>query len=89
MAAMINSNSSTPVVKIKYQGAVYEDSIQLNTDIDKTFLLEKAKLLANLKSDTPITLIRTNYGGKLVQSTSELEDGEILEICESQPDNCK
>ena len=76
----------SPVVKLQYHGAVYDNSIRILPSIDNKGLYEAARSLANFPEDTPISLLRLDHKGELVTNPKSLIDGELLEIMEGSPD---
>ncbi|KAG0050647.1 HD domain-containing protein 2 [Gryganskiella cystojenkinii] len=75
----------SPVVKLQYNGAVYDNSIRVLPNTDNKELYKLARNLANFPEDTPITLLRLDRKGELVNNPRDLVDGELLEILEGHP----
>lgn len=76
----------SPVVKLQYHGAVYDNSIRVLPGINNNELYQAARNLANFPEDTPISLLRLDHKGELVTTPRSLVDGELLEIMEGNPD---
>jgi hypothetical protein len=82
-------NPSSPVVKLQYEGAVYDNSIRIMPDTSINQLYHAAKSLASFSDDTVASLIRLDYQGELVTNPRMLKDGELLEIMKGSPENRK
>ncbi|GJJ69316.1 putative hydrolases of HD superfamily [Entomortierella parvispora] len=82
----VSSQATPSVVKLQYNGAVYDNSIRILPTIDNKELYNAARNLANLPKDTPISLLRLDHKGELVTNPRTLIDGELLEIIEGNPD---
>ncbi|KAF9426082.1 HD domain-containing protein 2 [Podila epigama] len=76
----------SPVVKLQYKGAVYDSSIRVLPSLDNKDLYQHAHNLANIPSDSIISLLRLDFKGELVTDPRHLVDGELLEIIEGSPD---
>ncbi|KAF9991100.1 HD domain-containing protein 2 [Mortierella antarctica] len=77
---------TSPVVKLQYNGAVYDNSIRVLPGIDSKELYTAARSLANFPEGTPISLLRLDHQGEIVANPRVLEDGELLEIMEGLPE---
>ncbi|KAG0213059.1 HD domain-containing protein 2 [Mortierella sp. GBA30] len=78
--------STSPVVKLQYNGAVYDNSIRVVPGIDIRELYDAARSLANFPEDISISLLRLDHQGEIVTNPRVLEDGELLEIMEGSPE---
>lgn len=74
--------STSPVVKLQYEGAVYDTSIRVLPTTTSKDLYHSAKNLANLPEETRISLLRLDFRGEIVTDPHVLVDGELLEILE-------
>ncbi|KAI1297781.1 hypothetical protein EDD11_006929 [Mortierella claussenii] len=74
------------VVRLQYNGAVYDNSIRVLPQTDTKELYSSAKNLANLPEDVVVSLLRLDSQGELVTNPRVLNDGELLEIIEGSPD---
>ncbi|KAG0024866.1 HD domain-containing protein 2 [Podila clonocystis] len=72
----------SPVVKLQYRGAVYDNSIRILSTSTSRDLYHSAKNLANLPEETRISLLRLDFKGEIVTDPHVLVDGELLEILE-------
>ncbi|KAG0092991.1 HD domain-containing protein 2 [Podila epicladia] len=70
----------SPVVKLQYEGAVYDSSIRILSSTTSKDLYHSAKNLANLPEETCISLLRLDHKGEIVTNPHILVDGELLEI---------
>lgn len=77
----------SPVVKLQYHGAVYDNSIRILPGTDNKELYDAARNIASFPSSEPISLLRLDHGGELVTDPRLLNDGELIEIMEGAPDN--
>ncbi|KAK3842070.1 MAG: HD domain-containing protein [Linnemannia gamsii] len=77
----------SPVVKLQYHGAVYDNSIRILPGTDKKQLHDSARNVASFPSSTPISLLRLDHQGELVTDPRLLNDGELIEIMEGSPDD--
>ncbi|KAG0322270.1 HD domain-containing protein 2 [Linnemannia gamsii] len=77
----------SPVVKLQYHGAVYDNSIRILPGTDNKQLYDAARNIASFPSSDPISLLRLDHGGELVTDPRLLNDGELIEIMEGNPDN--
>ncbi|KAF9192179.1 HD domain-containing protein 2 [Haplosporangium sp. Z 767] len=82
-----SQNSTSPVVRLQYNGAVYDNSIRVLPNIDNSELYHAARSLANFPESTPISLLRLDHHGELVSNPRCLIDGELLEIMEGTPED--
>ncbi|KAG0227969.1 HD domain-containing protein 2 [Mortierella sp. GBA43] len=80
-------NPSSPVVKLQYRGAVYDNSIRVLPSTTSKELYHAAKGLANIPESTRVTLLRIDHQGDLVTDPRVLKDGELLEIIEGSTDD--
>ncbi|KAF9362768.1 HD domain-containing protein 2 [Mortierella sp. NVP85] len=80
-------NPTSPVVKLQYEGAVYDNSIRIMPDTTIQHLYHAAKSLASFSEDTVASLIRLDHQGELVTNPRLLKDGELLEIMKGSPEN--
>ncbi|KAG0262048.1 HD domain-containing protein 2 [Mortierella polycephala] len=79
--------STSPVVRLQYNGAVYDNSIRVLPNITNKELYHAARSLANFPESTPISLLRLDHHGELVSNPRRLIDGELLEIMEGTPED--
>ncbi|KAG0311511.1 HD domain-containing protein 2 [Dissophora globulifera] len=79
--------SSSPVVKLQYKGAVYDNSIRILPQTNHKELYQNATSLANLLDNATISLLRLDHLGELVTDPHLLNDGELLEIMEGSPED--
>ncbi|KAF9124508.1 HD domain-containing protein 2 [Mortierella sp. GBA39] len=77
----------SPVVKLQYHGAVYDNSIRILPGTDNKQLSDDARNVASFPQSTPISLLRLDRGGELVTDPRLLNDGELIEIMEGTPDD--
>ncbi|KAG0297955.1 HD domain-containing protein 2 [Linnemannia gamsii] len=77
----------SPVVKLQYHGAVYDNSIRILPGTNNKELYDAARNVASFPSSEPISLLRLDHGGELVTDPRLLNDGELIEIMEGTPDN--
>ncbi|KAF8935053.1 HD domain-containing protein 2 [Dissophora ornata] len=76
----------SPVVRLQYNGAVYDTSIRILPQTDNKALYQAATSLANLPDDATISLLRLDHQGEFVADPHILNDGELLEILEGSPE---
>jgi len=77
----------SPVVKLQYRGAVYDNSIRILPGTDNNQLYDAARNIASFPPSTPISLLRLDRHGELVTNPEHLNDGELLEVMEGTPDD--
>ncbi|KAF9107496.1 HD domain-containing protein 2 [Mortierella sp. GBA35] len=77
----------SPVVKLQYHGAVYDNSIRILPGTDNKQLYDAARNIASFDASTPISLLRLDHRGELVTEPRLLNDGELIEIMEGNPDD--
>ncbi|KAF9909895.1 HD domain-containing protein 2 [Linnemannia zychae] len=77
----------SPVVKLQYHGAVYDNSIRILPGTNKKQLYDAARNVSSFPSSTPISLLRLDRQGELVTDPRHLQDGELIEIMEGTPDD--
>ncbi|KAG9065862.1 HD domain-containing protein 2 [Linnemannia hyalina] len=77
----------SPVVKLQYHGAVYDNSIRILPGTDNKQLSDDARNVASFPQSVPISLLRLDRGGELVTDPRLLNDGELIEIMEGTPDD--
>jgi hypothetical protein len=86
---VVGYNPSSPVVKLQYRGAVYDNSIRVLPTTTTKDLYHAAKGLANIPESTRVSLLRIDHQGDLVTDPRVLRDGELLEIIEGSTDDRK
>ncbi|KAF9296886.1 HD domain-containing protein [Linnemannia elongata] len=77
----------SPVVKLQYHGAVYDSSIRILPGTDNKEFYDAARNIASFPQSTPISLLRLDRSGELVTEPRLLNDGELIEIMEGNPDD--
>lgn len=82
-------NPSSPVVRLQYKGAVYDNSIRILPNTSSKEFHHAAKSLANLPEHIAVSLLRLDHQGELVTDVRALKDGELLEIMEGSPEDRK